>query len=129
MNGHNQAGALASDLGLSAVAQDSPHTRRVPHVHSARLCRTCTVVRFRALNPRPLTPTAVRAEAIAEAIRTAHGNVWPAVVAFGICYSHATSIRRGWRPGGVVALPIRYRSRGYLPDGRRPGWSTGVGVA
>ena len=87
-----------------------------------RLNVEATVVRFRALYPRPLTPSAVRAEAIAEAIRTAQGNVGPAIGAFGICYSHATSIRRGWRPGGIVALPIRYHSRGYLPDGRRPGW-------
>ena len=86
-----------------------------------RLNVEATVVRFHALNPRPLTPAAVRVEAIAGAIRTAHGSVWPAIVQFGISYQTALRIRRGWWPGGVVALPIRSRSRGYLPDGRRPG--------
>ena len=87
-----------------------------------RLNVEATVVRFHALNPRPLTPAAVRVEAIAGAIRTAHGSVWPAIVQFGISYQTALRIRRGWRRGGIVAAPISYHSRGYVPDGQRPGW-------
>jgi hypothetical protein len=83
-------------------------------------------LRFRALNPRPPRPATVRAEAIADAIRVAHGNLWPAIDAFGISYRYALRIRRGWRPGGQLASPIPYRSRGHL-SGRRPGWSAFVG--
>lgn len=89
-----------------------------------RICIDVTA-RFRVLNPSPPRPVAVRAEAIAAAIRAADGNVWPAVVTFGIDYHHALRIRRGWRPGGQHAPPIPYRSRGHL-SGRRPGWSAFV---
>lgn len=82
-------------------------------------------VRFRVLNPAPLRPVEVRAEAIAEAIRAADGNVWPAIVTFDISYGHALRIRRGWRPRGRHAPSIPYRSRGHL-SGRRPGWSAFV---
>lgn len=60
---------------------------------------------------------------VAERIRLDGGSVWRAVELFGISYSHACRIRAGWRPGGVTALPIPYRTRGWV-DGRRNGWST-----
>lgn len=128
MSRHNRSVKRHTSLTLSEVGRQLPCVA-LPHVHHPRLCLRCSAVRFRALNPRPLTPAAVRDEAIADAIRTAHGNVWPAMLQFGISYRTALRIRRGWRRGGIVALPIPYDSRGWLPDGRRPGWSTGVGVA
>jgi len=122
MNRHNQSAPWSRSLTLSAVDGGQLRCAVLPHAHDPRLCVTCSRVRFRALNPPAARPVAVRAEAIAAAIRDARGNVWPAIAAFGISYGHAARIRRGWRPGGVTALPLPYRSRGWL-SGRRPGWT------
>jgi hypothetical protein len=43
-------------------------------------------------------PVAYDAEAVAARIEADGGEVWGAVVAFGISYGHALRIRRGWRP-------------------------------
>ena len=122
MSRHNATVPRARDLTLSEAIGGQLRCVALPHAHDPRLCVTCSRVRFRALNPLPPRPAAVRAEAIAAAIRNAGGNVWPAIVTFGISYGQALRIRRGWRPGGVTALPLPYRSRGWL-SGRRPGWS------
>ena len=76
-----------------------------------------------AAKPKLPELTAVRAEAIADAIRAADGRVWPAMAEFRISYNRALSIRSGWRPGGVTAPRIAHLSRGYAPDGKRPGES------
>ena len=68
-----------------------------------------------------------RAEWIAGLIRRDHGNVWPAMREMGISYGYACQIRRGWRPSGVQAEPIPYRSRGWA-NGRRVGWSSALEV-
>ena len=125
MNGHNATVPRLRSLTLSeaqALPGDGQRSfARLPHAHDPRLCVTCSRVRFRVLNPRPPRPVAVRADAI----RKADGNVWPAIVTFGISYPHALRIRRGWRPGGVRAPALPYRSRGWL-SGRRPGWSYAI---
>jgi len=125
--GRNPLLRCNTGLPLSAVVEagrdGASSLSSLLHRHHRRLCATCSAVRFRALNPSPPTRAAARAEAVAAAIREADGTLFGAIARFGISYSHATRIRRGWRPGGVRALPIPYRSRGYLPDGSRPGWS------
>ena len=58
---------------------------------------THTVAAYRALVPeRRWGP--YPAELIAARIR--RDGLWAAVVDYGISYSHACRIRRGWRPGG-----------------------------
>jgi len=122
VNRHIPSAPQPSSLLLSEVPWAPLACVALPHAHDRRLCRQCSAVRFRALNPLPPRPDAVRAEAIAAAIRAGGGDVWPAVVRFGISYRYALRIRRGWRPGSVRSAPIPYRSRGWL-SGRRPGWS------
>ena len=58
---------------------------------------THTVERYLALNPRRRR---YPAELIAARIRRDGGDVWGAVTDYGISYSHACRIRRGWRPRG-----------------------------
>ena len=68
--------------------------------------------------------TRVHPELVAAAIRADGGDVWGAVVRFGISYGHALRIRRGWRGGARWAEAIPYRSRGYYGTERgsaRPG--------
>ena len=57
---------------------------------------THTVARYLELNPRRRSrhPT----ELIAARIRADGGDVWGAVLTFGVSYSHACRIKRGWRP-------------------------------
>jgi hypothetical protein len=65
---------------------------------------THTVAAYRALVPdRRRGP--YPAELIAARIKR-DGTVWGAVLDYGISYSHACRIRRGWRPGGHAAQPI-----------------------
>lgn len=97
---------------LSVVSTD--------HDHSPRLCAHCTQERYLEIRPAPRAR--VSAELVAARIRRAHGNVWPAVVAFGISYRHALTIRAGWRGDRRRVEPLHYRSRGWQ-SGRRPGWS------
>jgi hypothetical protein len=67
---------------------------------------TDTARRFHDLNgPRRPSP-AFRTERIAATIRAHGGDVWGAVLEFGISYGHACRIRAGWRPGGRRADPI-----------------------
>ena len=64
---------------------------------------TDTVPRYLELNPRRRRYSA---DLIAARIRQDGGDVWGAVLAFGVSYGHATRIRRGWRPAGRSAAPI-----------------------
>ena len=57
---------------------------------------THTVAHYLELAPRRRWP--YPAELIAARIRR-DASVWGAVLDFGISYSHACRIRRGWRPG------------------------------
>jgi len=65
---------------------------------------THTVARYLELNPRRRSrhPT----ELIAARIRADGGDVWGAVLTFGVSYSHACRIKRGWRPEGRRAERI-----------------------
>ena len=58
---------------------------------------THTVARYLELNPRRRR---YPAELIAARIRRDGGDVWGAVLDYGISYSHACRIRAGWRPRG-----------------------------
>jgi hypothetical protein len=92
MAGHNRP-ACVTTLPLSAVGA------------GGRLSEV--VARHRALGGgrrRARYP----AELIARRIRSDAGDVWPAVVQFGISYAHALRIRNGWRPDGQRAAPIGY---------------------
>jgi hypothetical protein len=65
---------------------------------------THTVSRYLELVPRRRRrhPT----ELIAACIRADGGDVWGAVLTYGVSYGHACRIRAGWRPGGWRAEPI-----------------------
>ena len=65
---------------------------------------THTVPRYLELVPRRRRrhPT----ELIAARIRSDGGDVWGAVLTFGVSYGHACKIRGGWRPAGRRAAPI-----------------------
>ena len=111
---------------LRARAEPRPIARLavVPavHEHSPRLCVTCTTERYLELRPAPRAK--VSAELVARLIaRDPTRSVWPAVLRFGISYSHAAAIRAGFRGAGREAPGIAYRSRGWYA-GRRNGWST-----
>jgi hypothetical protein len=88
---------------LRARAEPRPIARRaiaaVPvddHAHSPRLCATCTERRYLELRPAPRAR--VSAELVARLIlRDPYRSVWPAVLRFGISYSHAAAIRAGFR--------------------------------
>ena len=62
-----------------------------------------TVARYLELNPRRRR---YPAELIAARIRRDGGDVWGAVLDYGISYGHACRIRRGWRPGRRTAERI-----------------------
>jgi hypothetical protein len=128
---------IAPVLGLDARAQDSEsqsRARRMPrpiprltspvpvdaHTHTPRLCAWCMTERY--LELRPARRSRVSAELVAARIRRAHGNVWPAVVAYGISYRHALAIRAGFRGEGRLAEPIPYSAGGWT-NGRRNGWA------
>jgi hypothetical protein len=64
---------------------------------------THTVARFLELNPRRRR---YPAELIAARIKRDRGDVWGAVLDYGISYSHACRIRAGWRPGRRTAARI-----------------------
>jgi len=97
---HNPRSTGHRLLTLSEVASDSGpvtgslHVLPVPrgHDHVARLCVPCIERRHRELTPRPHRGPS--RELIAHSIRRHDGNVWPAVVAFGISYRKALRIRR-----------------------------------
>lgn len=65
---------------------------------------THTVSRYLELVPRRRRrhPT----ELIAARIRSDGGDVWGAVLTFGVSYGHACKIRAGWRPAGRRARRI-----------------------
>ena len=63
---------------------------------------THTVARYLANPRRRRYP----AELIAARIRRDGGDVWGAVLDYGISYAHASRIRRGWRPGRRTAERI-----------------------
>lgn len=89
-----------------------------PHAHDARLCAVCMTLKLEAVRRAP--GARVNAEAVAGTIRRARGDVWRAVIEYGISYSHALRIRAGWRGAGRQAPAIRYRSRGWT-DGAQNG--------
>lgn len=123
IGGHNASVTRPTMLTLSEVATrdgTSGDAFVLPHIHDARLCAPCMAARFRTLNPGARRP-AVAAEAVAAEIRRHDGNVWPAVIAFGISYRHACRIRAGWRPGGRRAFAIPYVSRGWISGARAGG--------
>jgi len=64
---------------------------------------THTVARYLELNPRRRR---YPADLIAARIRRDGGDVWGAVLDYGISYAHACRIRRGWRPGRRTAERI-----------------------
>jgi hypothetical protein len=59
---------------------------------------TLTAARYVELNGVPRRPARYPVELVARLIADHDGDVWPAVVRFGISYEHALRIRRGWRP-------------------------------
>ena len=65
---------------------------------------THTVSRYLELVPRRRRRLPV--ELIAARIRRDGGDVWGAVLTFGVSYGHACRIRAGWRPAGHRAAPI-----------------------
>lgn len=108
-------------LPLSEVAReprpDDPANRvasmRRPIGAGGRL--TDTARRFEAHRGRLIPAPAFRAERIAATIRADRGDVWGAVLAFGISYAHACRIRAGWRPGGLRAPAIpRLRALAFV---------------
>lgn len=133
------AGLGAVDKSVDAPAQNREsqyhRARRTPtpivarvsavpavddHDHSPRLCAVCSERRYLEIRRAPRAR--VTAELVAGAIRAAGGDVWPAVLAFGIEYRTALQIRAGFRGAGRRAEPIAYTARGWV-NGRRPGWS------
>jgi len=102
-------------MGLNTHAEHSPAMR-----HNSRACATVlplsevgaggrlthTVSRYLALVGEPRSRRRYPAERIAARIAASDGDVWPAILEYGISYGHATRIRRGWRPGGRRADPI-----------------------
>ena len=85
---HNRS-ACGSSLPLSEVGAGG----RLTH----------TVARYLELNPRRRR---YPADLIAARIRRDGGDVWGAVLDYGISYAHACRIRRGWRPGRRTAERI-----------------------
>lgn len=117
---HNLSVTGPTPLTLSAVDHDPTYPG--PHLHDRRLCAPCIAARFVALNPRTRR---IRhsPELIAQEIRLHGGNVWPAIITFGISYRHACRIRAGWRPGGQRAVPVPYVSRGWISGQRVGSWT------
>ena len=97
------------------------HAVDAPHDHSPRLCPTC--MQARALELRRAPRARVTAELVARRIAADDGDVWGAVVEYGISYSRALEIRAGERGAGRRAPRIPSRSRGWT-NGKRNGWST-----
>ncbi len=96
---HNSRSTEHRRLLLSAVADDTEpvtgtlHALPVAgHDHSRRLCAPCISRRHHELTPRPHRGPSQ--ELIARSIRRHDGNVWPAIVHFGISYRKALRIRR-----------------------------------
>jgi hypothetical protein len=104
-----------------AVPRSGAHAVEVPHEHSPRLCAVCMEARTIELRRAPRAR--VNAELVARRIRADGGDVDGAAHEFGLEYSHANAIRRGFRGAGRTAEPIPYSSRGWT-SGRRNGWST-----
>jgi len=104
-----------------ALRPAGAHVVASPHDHSPRLCAVCMAAR--ALELRRAPRARVNAELVARRIRADGGDIWGAVVDFGISYTRALEIRRGDRGAGRQVPPLPYQSRGYT-DGRRNGWST-----
>ncbi len=100
MRRHNSRSGDHRKLALSEVPRDTGavtgtlHVLPVPsgHDHSDRLCSPCIARRHRELTPRGHRGPS--RELIAQSIRHHDGNVWPAIVAFGISYHKALRIRR-----------------------------------
>jgi hypothetical protein len=69
---------------------------------------THTVARYLELVGTPRRRQRYPADLIAASIRDHDGDVWPAIIRFGVSYAHALRIRNGWRPGGRRAAPISW---------------------
>jgi hypothetical protein len=61
-----------------------------------------TAARYASLNGAPRGAIRYPAELIAREIEDHGGDVWPAVVHFGLSYRHALRIRAGWRGRGAA---------------------------
>jgi hypothetical protein len=91
----------------SRTSTSSPRADITPKIRQRSLTLS-TAERFALLNPGRGS-SRFPVELIAREIADHGGNVWAAVVHFGLSYEHACRIRRGWRGARhAPARPIVY---------------------